>query len=219
MAQTIRKAKELLRKEFVTKQWGKQVSGINNLSLICNNCVGGMVLHDFAWRFDTPTINTWINDEDFIKFCKNLPVYKEAELRQLENSEYVAAQCCDITIHFMHESNPYRAFDDWKRRFARLHTNNIWILFIAKENTESRNLEEFSDLPFEHKCCLSYKEYEGIKNCFTSPTWIARAQKGKTLVDYNTKLSLKRGYDEFDFVKWFQEEGEAKNEGQNGQNN
>lgn len=28
-------------------------------SIICNNCTGGVILHDLGLRFDTPTINTF----------------------------------------------------------------------------------------------------------------------------------------------------------------
>lgn len=28
-----------------------------NISLLCNNCVGAMVLHDLGLRFNSPTVN------------------------------------------------------------------------------------------------------------------------------------------------------------------
>ena len=31
-----------------------------NISLLCNNCVGAMVLHDFGLRFNSPTVNLYL---------------------------------------------------------------------------------------------------------------------------------------------------------------
>ena len=35
--------------------------------IICNNCTGGMILHDLGLRFDSPTINTlFFSADDFL---------------------------------------------------------------------------------------------------------------------------------------------------------
>lgn len=31
-----------------------------NISLLCNNCVGAMVLHDLGLRFNSPTVNLYL---------------------------------------------------------------------------------------------------------------------------------------------------------------
>ena len=36
-------------------------------SIICNNCTGGVILHDLDLKFDTPTINTlFYSADDFV---------------------------------------------------------------------------------------------------------------------------------------------------------
>lgn len=39
-----------------------------DITLFCNNCVAGMVYHDFGLPFMSPTINCWMTCGDFIYF-------------------------------------------------------------------------------------------------------------------------------------------------------
>lgn len=43
-----------------------------NFTILCNNCVGGVILHELGERFNSPTVNLFFGAEDYIKFWKNL---------------------------------------------------------------------------------------------------------------------------------------------------
>ena len=40
-------------------------------SILCNNCIGGVFLHDAGKRFNSPLVNLATNGEGFIEVLKN----------------------------------------------------------------------------------------------------------------------------------------------------
>lgn len=40
-------------------------------SILCNNCIGGVFLHDAGKRFNSPLVNLSTNGEGFIKLLEN----------------------------------------------------------------------------------------------------------------------------------------------------
>lgn len=57
-----------------------------DFSLFCNNCTGGVILHDLSMRFNSPTINLNIQPKDFIKFVRNLRDYMRCELEEIHDA-------------------------------------------------------------------------------------------------------------------------------------
>ena len=60
----------------------------NNITIISNNCIGGVIYHNLGLRFNSPTINTLIKGEDYLNFCIYLKEYLSGQL-----NEYYDAQC------------------------------------------------------------------------------------------------------------------------------
>ena len=52
-----------------------------DFTLITSNCCGGVIYHLLNMRFDSPTINLWIDKKEFCKFSSDLPYYMEQTLR------------------------------------------------------------------------------------------------------------------------------------------
>lgn len=62
-----------------------------NLSptIICNNCTGGVMLHDLGLRFNTPTVNTlFYSFEDFLYFSLHIKEYQCVELLEEKNTKF-----------------------------------------------------------------------------------------------------------------------------------
>ncbi len=47
------------------------------LSVISNNCLGGMVLHDRGLRFNSPTVNLWIPAHDYVRMLQKTEMMYE----------------------------------------------------------------------------------------------------------------------------------------------
>ena len=55
----------------------------NDVSIISQNCIGGVFYHDIGMQFLSPTINLFIKEPDFVRFALNLRHYMECELKML----------------------------------------------------------------------------------------------------------------------------------------
>lgn len=56
-----------------------------NLTIISQNCVGGVILHELGLRFNTPTVNLWFSAEDFIKILERPRYYFNHDIIEVES--------------------------------------------------------------------------------------------------------------------------------------
>ena len=59
-----------------------------DISILCNNCTGGFILHDLGLRFDSPTINMFFHNLDFFDFVEHFEYYIKQPLIQIKNPRY-----------------------------------------------------------------------------------------------------------------------------------
>lgn len=127
------------------------------LTIFSNNCWGTFSLNSLGLKFNTPTINCFMSDDDYLKFLKNPKHYVEAELvfdkflKMRSGIPYPALRCDDITIHFNHAKTFEEAKLEWDKRKIRINWNNIFVeMFTNDKNTA----QEFIKLPYEKKICF-----------------------------------------------------------------
>lgn len=175
-----------------------------NFSLISSNCNGTFILKDLNLKYNTPFVNLWLYPKDFIKFISNIDYYSNLEL-QLENNEnypYPVGILNDIKIYFQHYSNKKEAKEKWEKRIKRINKNNLFILMTDRDGATKEDLIAFDNLPFKNKIVLTNKKYDDIK----SSIYISGFEKENCVgncYEYKNFLSIKRRYETFDFVKWF----------------
>lgn len=76
-----------LRTQFVAKQKRKNLKK-TEVSILCNNCTGGFILHDLGLRFDSPTVNMFFHSLDFFDFIEHFEYYIQQPLIQVKNPHY-----------------------------------------------------------------------------------------------------------------------------------
>ena len=110
------KLRDKLRKIYLRSRNLKEIN--EKASIICSNCLAGIVMHEYKMRFNTPTINLWIYPSDFIKFCNNLEEYLNCEIVEVKDSgkDYPVGRIKDINVHFLHYSNIKEAIKAWEKR-------------------------------------------------------------------------------------------------------
>ena len=52
-----------------------------DVTLITNNCIGGIIYHDMHLQFLSPTINLYFDNEEFIRFSTHLEYYLSLSLQ------------------------------------------------------------------------------------------------------------------------------------------
>ena len=85
-------------------------------SIICNNCIGGVIYHQLGLQFLTPTINLFIPGEDYLNFVKHFKEYVKLPVQDASNQfdkkypvgEITAYDLPTIHIHFQWIKPPGR---------------------------------------------------------------------------------------------------------------
>lgn len=174
-----------------------------NFSILCNNCVGGVISHELGQRFNSPTVNLFMSSEDYIKFLTRLPYYITVPLKEIQSDkEYPVGVLNDIILYFMHYSSFEEASEKWHMRVKRLNMDNLYVILVEQQGCTENIVKSFCNLPYKHKAVLSTKMFSNCDCVYLMPNC---EEEGGGLIDicrYKSKFTGKRWLDEFDYVNF-----------------
>lgn len=181
-------------------------------TIISENCVAGIMLHDLGLKFNTPTINLGLWPTAYLKFLKNLKHYLSIPPEEVTGDDYPANKLLldhrypvgridDIQIHYGH----YKSFDEakakWCERAQRVDYGNIFVTMIAKNGCTYEQMKEFDALPYQNKVLFTIKPYPEIKCAFHMPGFEDKPQVG-IVTDFKPGFWRRRYLDAFDYVSF-----------------
>ena len=175
-----------------------------DFSLIASNCSGMFMLKDLNLPYKSPFVNLWLYPKDFIKFLKNISYYSECKLEfiQMDNIKYPVGKLDDIHIFFQHYKTEEEAYDKWNKRIKRINKKNIYILMTDRDGCTEDDLREFDKLEYKNKKVFTHIEHPDISSAVYIPGFEKDESVGMCF-QYAHKYSIKRRYDVFDYVSWF----------------
>lgn len=150
-----------------------------DVSIISNNCWGGVFYNLHKAKFNSPTIDLFFMAEDYIKFVKNLKYYMSLQMKfvslqdskhhkHLENRKYgftfPIGVLDDIEIMFMHYKTEKEVVESWERRKKRINYDNIIFKFNDQNLCEDKHLLEFDKLPLENKIIFTVRRHLLLEN-------------------------------------------------------
>ena len=210
-----RRINKLIRQRLILPQKRKDLSR-ERISIVCNNCIGGFLLHDLGLRFDTPTINMFFHELDFFDFVEHLNYYIKQPLIKIPTPFYngneldypVAilrgeGKLRDLELHFLHYSSFDEAQEKWETRKQRLNFEDLYViwtfvgmdyneeLYKRAENLPVKKKVFFVNHPVDNEKYPSFYYIKGFEN-----------QVGLGLISEFMNLKGERYYDQFDYVKW-----------------
>jgi len=122
-----------------------------NVSIISNNCTGGVISHDLGLKFLSPTVNLFMTAEDFIKFCEKLEHYLSVDIiEEIADTDrnYPVGKLEDITLYFVHYQTFEEARAKWLERKKRVKLNNIRIFGCDRDGMTADLMDRFDKLPY-----------------------------------------------------------------------
>lgn len=126
-----------------------------DISIISNNCLGGVIYHDFELEFKSPTINCFFMADDYVKYISNLEYYNtldvRAEIDSTIRNNTIILYIGDICAHFIHDNNPEKVVSDWYRRRERVNMENLFIIGSDRDGWNDEAMEIFKRCPY-NKC-------------------------------------------------------------------
>ncbi len=120
-----------------------------DITIISQNCIGGVLYHDMEKQFLSPTIDLFFFAEDFIRFVADLPRYLGAELKLRWGDNYPIGTLDDVTIHFMHYATCQEAKDAWQRRCKRVNLERVLVLSTDRNGFTPEVYEKWKQLPYK----------------------------------------------------------------------
>lgn len=175
-----------------------------DFTLIANNCNGAIILHDLKLKYNTPTVNLWIQPSDFVRLCSNLQYYINVEMDFIkeEGISYPIGVLDDVKIYFMHYNSNSEAQDKWNERKKRINFDNIFLLMAERDNCDYQTLKAFDNLPIKTKLVLTHRNYPEFKSTYKISGFEEKNEVG-LLYEYKHEYSPYRYLYDFNFVKWF----------------
>ena len=171
----------------------------DNFSIICSNCIGGVIYHRLGKKFLSPTINMWFDQGEFLQFVENLPEYIEKELVFVESDyDYPVAKLGNVHLYFNHAKNEEEARNNWEKRKNRINYDNLFIIMYDRGITEG-DIRRLEKIQCRNKIVLSDKCYSNIDYVLTMcPT---ERVNGAQFLDKDW-LGRRTFEKNWDFVRW-----------------
>lgn len=130
----------------------------SKLSIISNNCWGGITYQRLGFQYSSPFINVYESDDDYIKLLSDLKSYinKSPEFDYWEEDhvlkrKYPVLRIDDIQIYCNHDIFIEEAEKKWEERSKRVNFDN---LFVSMYTSNPEILEKFDKLDFQNKMCF-----------------------------------------------------------------
>lgn len=201
--------KSFLRRAECKLYLDKKRKGLKNTnpSVLSANCNGAMILHDMKCRFNSPTVNLYIEAEDFLKFLNN--PQKHLNKRPVEidsNMSFPVGKIDDITLYFMHYKSFEEAANKWVERSKRVDFNNLFVMMTDKNGCTYENIAEFDALPYKNKVIFTHKPYPEFKSAYYIKGFENDGEVG-ILSDDKPGFWKRRWLDDFDYIRFLNGEG------------
>ncbi len=134
----------------------------HNPTILCSNCIGGMIYHDMRLKFQSPTVNLFIRHNDFMEFLENIEYYLNCDIEQIyeESVTYPIGQMKrgseSVKLYFVHYPTFENAIEKWRERCTRVDLDNAFVIMEYMQINESDRLwKRFCALPFKYKALLT----------------------------------------------------------------
>lgn len=139
----------------------------NTVSIIAQNCVGGVLYHDLGLKFTSPTINLYFDPKEFLKYVLNIKHYNALTPQMVfdEKRGYPVGKLEDISVYFMHYTTCEEAKQKWEERKARINYNKLFIIALDENHFGKECYELFKQIPYEKVLFTVDKKLESQSDC------------------------------------------------------
>jgi len=181
----------------------------NNPSIICSNCIGGIIYNNLGLQFLSPTINMWMTNKDLIKFASNIQEYIAAELVDSGKYEgYPTGKLLDITLYLNHYATFEEAKIKWDDRKKRIHYDNLYII-MGDGGLNYEDFKGLNSIPCKRLITFTAKDYPEFDYTFQLKKYEKESSVGFFAVkDLDGFREFEK---EFDYVNWLNGESKLEN--------
>lgn len=107
-----------------------------DFTILTPNCMAGLIYHRLGMRFCSPTIDTSMETDDFIRFVSDLDYYLSQDITEFKDHDLecpvgmIAGKTPDenVRVNFVHYSSFQAGRDKWNQRKLRVTKDNLYII-------------------------------------------------------------------------------------------
>ena len=161
--------KEVYKNSHIFKFINKMISAhfrrrLKNekFTILCSNCIGGVIYHRLGSKFYSPTINMFFSQPDFVNFCLHLDYYLNQKLSFIDSdSEYPVAVLGDnkdvpkIFLNFNHSKTKEEAEEKWEERKKRINFDNLYIILYKLDGLTVEQAKKLESVKCNNKVLLT----------------------------------------------------------------
>lgn len=176
------------------------------VTIVCNNCIGGVIYHNLGLQFTSPTINLSIHGQDYLEFVKHFKYYQSCPLKEMKTDKNYPVGIIvpkddehrEVVVHFQHYDSFEQACKKWTERYQRVNWNNILFVWEFYDSIyDEKLLHDFDRLDVQ-KVEITHRHIPNLKNqsvvsCYDNDKPFAK------ILAYSG-LSGKRYLEEVDYV-------------------
>ncbi len=209
MADWLKHGVRKLRDDLEQHRIKKYQSRLTNqqFSIISSNCIGGVMYHLVGHRFDSPTINLWVNSDDYLRLITNLDYYRHCDILtdtgETDDGHPIGRLGegdQSITLHFTHYPDFRTAKAAWMRRMKRLDMQHLYFVTTDRDGMTEEQMIAFDHLPFKHKVLFVGRPHPEIACAFLIPHCEENGHLGDC-TQHQLRVG-KRKFEAFDFVSF-----------------
>ena len=186
-----------------------------NVTIISQNCIGGVIYADLNLPFQSPTINMFIEDENFVKLVEHIKYYMSLTPKPIDDKfsdgelVYPKIAVGDIELCCLHYHNCEDAIKAWNRRKKRINYENI-VVIANSWNLHGKEVFYQRLINTGYKTVIFTLEKSKFPYCINLPEWGHFRQDERGIVRPNITDEIPNSpylYFEkfFDFVGWLNE--------------
>jgi uncharacterized protein (DUF1919 family) len=120
--------------------------------------LGGIAYNALGMRFNTPFINMFERDEDYLRLLANLKYYLNQNLQFVRYSynpglhiDYPICRVDDVELEFNHYNSMEMVEEKWYKRVKRVNFDNLFIMMFTNNK---KSLDNFDKLDYQKKICF-----------------------------------------------------------------
>lgn len=146
---------EIAKKEFIKKE----------MTLISQQCIGGVIYHDMEMEFLSPTINLYLEPRDFLEMIENLKVYMDIPIKITKENGLIIGYLNDLRIIFLHYKKEEEAKEKWEERKKRIKWDKLFIICTDRDGFDDECFERFKRLKYPKALITRNEKWKDEEFC------------------------------------------------------
>lgn len=146
---------EAAKKEFIKK----------DISLISQQCIGGVIYHDMEMKFLSPTINLYLEPRDFLEMVENLKFYMEVPIKVRKEAGLVIGYLNHLRVIFLHYDQVEVAKEKWEERKKRINWDKIFVICTDRDGFDNECFQRFKKLKYPKALITRNEEWKNEDFC------------------------------------------------------